>query len=333
VSRWGKDIDDLARAVAQLLVVAPAQPTPLADPDTAAAARNAVLAEVRTLIGAVTHSRHRPSAVITAGELATQPVAALVAALHQLQPAPGASDSAGVVVPASSATPVERLWHDAARSCICLQSYTDALDRLPEDTGWAVLRDLVDLASAIPDLDADLAASLPTNHPALPALGEGRSHQVGRLAAREATAHVGTRVEDGKPQTVALVAFRQRPALRPPRDVHDLPAATRLLATVINHRGENITVDEVRRVVRLLHGGLDKRRRHPRAPTASASDLGGCRNGDSRRAARREELRTTLTDRTTVARTGSRLLPAPFARPPRESAVTQSLHPRRRTRR
>ena len=54
MSRWADDIDRLAGAVAQLLVVGPGQVEPLADPGAAIAARNALLAEVRALISAVT---------------------------------------------------------------------------------------------------------------------------------------------------------------------------------------------------------------------------------------------------------------------------------------
>lgn len=50
---WAQHIDDLAAAAAALLVEGPARPQALVDPRAALAARDAVLVELRALVGAV----------------------------------------------------------------------------------------------------------------------------------------------------------------------------------------------------------------------------------------------------------------------------------------
>jgi hypothetical protein len=53
VSGWAQHIDDLASSAAALLVEGPARPQPLVDARAALAARDAVLLELRALVGAV----------------------------------------------------------------------------------------------------------------------------------------------------------------------------------------------------------------------------------------------------------------------------------------
>jgi hypothetical protein len=69
----GTSVDDLAAAVSQLLVVSPRQVEPLVDPAVALGSRNAVSAEVRTLIGAVTETPLRPARDVTAQDMADHP--------------------------------------------------------------------------------------------------------------------------------------------------------------------------------------------------------------------------------------------------------------------
>lgn len=257
MSGWGSDLDDLARAVAQLLVDGPAQRTALAEPGLVMAARNAVVSQTRVLIAAANQTRHPRLTPITARDLAVQPVTALVGALAQLPPAEGAAASAGVVSPLRAATPVDCGWYDAVRACICLESYVDALGRLPEECRWAVLRDLTDIAAALPELDADLAASLPPDHPALRQLSRGPQHDVLRLAARVASAHLDSRHAEVLPRSPVSVGLRHAPELRCPTGVRDLPAATQGLAAAVRQRGPSIAIDEIRSVVRMLRGGLE----------------------------------------------------------------------------
>ena len=53
MSGWAQHIDDLAAAAAALLVEGSARPQPLVDVQAALAARDAVLLELRALVGAV----------------------------------------------------------------------------------------------------------------------------------------------------------------------------------------------------------------------------------------------------------------------------------------
>lgn len=53
MSTWARHLDDLAAATAHLLIDGAVQPQPLADPNAAMAARDAVLVELRQLIGSV----------------------------------------------------------------------------------------------------------------------------------------------------------------------------------------------------------------------------------------------------------------------------------------
>lgn len=53
MSTWARHLDDLAAATAQLLIDGSVQPQPLVDPNAAMAARDAVLVELRQLIGSI----------------------------------------------------------------------------------------------------------------------------------------------------------------------------------------------------------------------------------------------------------------------------------------
>jgi len=53
VRAWGQQIDDLAAATAQLLAIGVVQAPQLEDAHTAMAARDAVVTELRALVGAV----------------------------------------------------------------------------------------------------------------------------------------------------------------------------------------------------------------------------------------------------------------------------------------
>ena len=56
--------------------------------------------------------------------------------------------------------PYEQRWRDAARASLGLEGWVEPLRLLPDRTSWWVLRDLADLAAAIPALDHDLAEAI-----------------------------------------------------------------------------------------------------------------------------------------------------------------------------
>ena len=257
MSGWGTAVDDLAKAVSQLLVVGPTKVEPLADPAAVVGARNVVLAEVRILIGAVTEAPLMPAREVTARDMADHPATALVAALSQLPAANGATPSPAATPLHSAATPIERLWRDAARACIALEAYSGAMRRLPDDVAWKVVRDLSDVATALSHLDGDLVEMLPSGHPASATLGDGGMHGVLRVAAVEAQVRIDHHLAGAAP-----VDPEPRPGIggtrvAPAAGVRDLAGVTRQLAAVVAHRSSDLSIDEVRAVARLLHGGLD----------------------------------------------------------------------------
>jgi hypothetical protein len=257
MSGWGNAIDDLAGVVSQLLVVGPKHVEPLIDPAVAVGARNVVLAEVRALIIGVTGTPPLPAQDVTAQDLADHPATALVAALGRLPPANGAAPSPAARPLSPAATPVERLWHDAACACLGLECYSGAMRRLPDDVAWKVVRDLSDIASAFVYLDADLAELLPAGHRASAVLADGYSHGVLRVAAVEAQTRIDQHLAGVFPRDPAHRPLGSGMRLTPPSGVSDLPAVTDEVAAGIGRRSVDLSIDEVRAVARLLHGGFD----------------------------------------------------------------------------
>jgi hypothetical protein len=257
MSGWGTALDDLARVVSHLLIVSPSQVDPLVDPAVAVGSRNVVLAEVRTLIGAVTETPLLPARDVTAQDMAYHPATALVAALGRLPPANGAAPSPATRPLRSAATPVERLWHDAACACLALEAYSGAIRRLPDDVAWKVVRDLSDIATAFAYLDADLAELLPAGHPASAVLADGNSHGVLRVAAVEAQTRIDQHLAGAAPRDPEHRTGIAGTRLTPLNGVSDLPAVTDQLAMGIARRSSDLSIDEVRGVARLLHGGFD----------------------------------------------------------------------------
>jgi hypothetical protein len=257
MSGWGNSLDDLAGVVSQLLVIGPKQVEPLIDPAVAVGARNVVLAEVRTLVVGVTETPPLPAQDVTAQDMAGYPATALVAALGRLPPANGAAPSPAARPLSSAATPVERLWHDAACACVALEAYSGAMCRLPDDVAWKVVRDLSDIAAAFAYLDADLADLLPAGHPASAVLADRNSHGVLRVAAVEAQSRIDKHLADALPRDPRHRPLGGGMRLTIPTGVNDLPAVTDQLAAGIARRSSDVSIDEVRAVARLLHGGFD----------------------------------------------------------------------------
>ncbi|MGH8774413.1 MAG: hypothetical protein ACRDWI_04320 [Jiangellaceae bacterium] len=272
MSGWGTAVDDLAKAVSQLLVVGPTQVERLADPAAVVGARNVVLAEARALIGAVTETPLRPARDVTAQEMADHPATALVAALGRLPAANGATPSPAATPLHSAATPVERLWHDAARACIALEAYSGAMGRLPDDVAWKVVRDLSDIAAALSYLDGDLAELLPSDHPASAMLAEGGGQGVLRVAAVEAQARIDHHLAGAMPPDPEHRRGIGGTRLPAPNGVHELAAVTRHLAAVMAHRSSDLSIDEVKAVARLLHGGFDNVAAILERPPAASDD-------------------------------------------------------------
>lgn len=194
---WSRHIDELAAAATTLLIHGPAPRPALDDAHSAVAARDTVVQQLRTLVGAVgdvaQFSEVRP---LTLADVVHRPAHALHHTLSGLPRALpfGTAELAGEQLHRLS--PYEQAWHSAARATVGLEVYLDALGRLPDVAAWRVLRDLTDVAAALPYLDHDLSEAL------LPALPAGRDLEVpyrmlthpGHDALRVVSAEIRSRV-------------------------------------------------------------------------------------------------------------------------------------------
>lgn len=159
---WGQQIDDLAAATAQLLATGVVQAPQLEDAHTAMAARDAVVTELRTLVGAVAHVAQlgevREVAMFNVTHRSAQ-------ALHQaLSELPRLVEfGAGREISHTqdqTLSGYEQAWRAAHRASVGMEAYVDTLGQLPDQHAWDVLRDLADVAAAVPYLDHDLAEAI-----------------------------------------------------------------------------------------------------------------------------------------------------------------------------
>ncbi len=161
VSRWSQNIDDLAGAVADLLTDTSRRTTPLTDAAGTLACRDAVVAGLRQLAGAVADmppaAQARPLEMF---DVTNRPAQALQQALSELPRASEIGAANASTYFEKGLPPYEQRWRDAARAAVGLETFVEALDRVPDHDCWSVLRDLADLAAAIPALDHDLSEAL-----------------------------------------------------------------------------------------------------------------------------------------------------------------------------
>jgi len=151
---------------------------------------------------------------------------------------------------ARKAAPVAARWQEAARSGALLERHRGSLHPT-EVLGTAAA--LAELAAALPALDSDLTAALPTLIARLdPALTAREHHDVTAAAGRLRT--VSATLTAGHPEGVD-VPLPSVPRVRALRSVQDAPNATRHLAVLLQRRGEDLTLLEVRAAVRVLSAG------------------------------------------------------------------------------
>jgi hypothetical protein len=285
VSAWGRHLDDLAGAVTQLLHDGAAHPAALINPMSTLAARDAVVVQLRELVGAVADVP-TVAAVreLTLHDAVHRPSQSLHQALSEL---PRAISFGEVELPAGPderLTDFERTWQQAARSTLALEAYVDALGHLPDHVAWDVLRDLTDLAAALPYLDHDLSEAV------LPLLKQGHdlgvpyvmlthpAHAFLRTVSTELRARVPAAepASRGRPQLPvseksaahqgALAAGRASPRARrggaasPPVE-HRPGGAGELAEAMIRYGhavsscGSNLAVADLRAATRLLEFG------------------------------------------------------------------------------
>lgn len=277
---WAQHIDDLAAAAAALLVEGSARPQPLVDPRAALAARDAVLVELRALVGAVSDVPPMGKVrELTVFDLVHRSGQALHQALSELPRAvrfgsvePGASDHRKL--PA-----YEQFWRRAAHATIGLEGYVDALNRLPDHHAWNVLRDLADVAAASPistticprpcvrilTAGEDLNASyVQLTHP---------GHDALRLAAGEVCA----RVAPTEPSAVGSRASVEVVGKQFQISAGRVGEAMTRYAHAVSARGATLSVPDLRSVTRVLESGCAAATQilERRAPVVTgASDAG-----------------------------------------------------------
>jgi hypothetical protein len=283
VTGWGRHIDDMAAAFTHLLIEGAGSSAVLVDAAATLAARDTVVADLRALVGAVADVAHfaevRP---LTLADVVHRPAQSLHQALSAL-PRTIAFGEVQIDPGTGAGAPYEQAWRRAAHAGVSLEAYQTALGQLPDRTAWLVLRDLTDLAAALPVLDRDLSERL------LPQL-RGRPHltEAHRLltasdhdSLRLVTTEIRTRVPAAEPSASTTVSpppaaamaartSRARPlAAGQPRQATtararssgayatpgELSAATRAYCHSVSARGAHLSVPDLRAVSRLLEMG------------------------------------------------------------------------------
>jgi len=289
VSTWARHLDDLAAATAQLLVQGALQPQALVDPNAAMAARDAVLVQMRQLIGSIGDApRFATVRELTLHDVVHRPAQALHQTLSELPRAVPFGTAELGAAEDKTLTAYERAWQQAARATIGLEAYVDVLRELPDSHAWLALRDLTDVAAALPYLDHDLSeAVLPRlklgqdwalpyrmlTHPGHDALRVVAGEVCARVAAAEpptSGAHSPVRgpqpVHPSSSQVSGQAAVtgplgalaRQNPSGRVadgPHAVRDLAEAMARYTHAVSARGANLSVADVKGVRRLLEYG------------------------------------------------------------------------------
>lgn len=158
---WGHHVDDLAAATASLLQANIVRTGPMTDVRGALASRDAVVAGLRALVGSVSGvPRVTEATPMTVFDVIHRPGQALHQALAELPRASGFGDTAPEFYVEKHLPGYEQFWRDAARACVGLEGYVDALGRVSDRHSWSVLRDLADIAAALPALDHGLSESI-----------------------------------------------------------------------------------------------------------------------------------------------------------------------------
>ena len=286
---WGQHLDNLADVTARLLAHGLVRTDPLVDPQAAMAARDAVVGQLRALVGLVADiSSSGQVRDLTLHDITRRPAQALHQALSELPRAVEFGAGGQLSDPAErTATEYERLWQSARRATVGLEGYTQQLAQAPDIHGWDIMRDLTDLAAAVPYLDQDLSEAILHRSKAgedLTASYRMLTHE-GHDALRVITGEIRSRVPADEPQARAVSspapttttmktagderrsvratgevaprppgAGRLRPAQQP-QDAGDLAETITRLTYAIGSRGANVSLPEVKAVARLLQDG------------------------------------------------------------------------------
>jgi hypothetical protein len=256
VTGWAQHMDDLAAATAALLQAGPVRTEPLVELPATMACRDAVVGQLRELVGSVSQApRFAPVGELTVFDILHRPGQALHQALSGLPRAVpfGTAEQSGKIDTTLPA--YEQLWRRAARATIGLEGYLGAVAQLPDHHAWAALRDLADLAAALPALDHGLSEAL------LPGLKAGEDLAVpyqllthpGHDAVRLAAGEIRSRVPAYEHYTTST----PREALlgADPAGAADLSTAMGRYVHAVSACGGDLSVADMRAVTRLLEFG------------------------------------------------------------------------------
>ncbi len=252
MTRWVQNIDDLAGAVAGLLTDTSVRTGPLTDTAAVLACRDAVVVQLRQLVGSVAGvppvELARPLQMC---DITNRPAQALQQALAELPRASlfGATDASTYLE--TGLPPYEQRWRDAARAAIGLEIFVEVLGWVPDQYSWPVLRDLADLAAAIPALDHDLSEAL------LPSLKAGSDLAVpyamlthpAHDAVRVCTVEIRSRVPAAPPSTTPP------PSIPTVLGTGELDKAMDRYVRTVLDRGAELAIGDMRAVTRLLQVG------------------------------------------------------------------------------
>ncbi len=273
VSGWAQHIDDLAGAVADLLTDTSVRTSPLTDAAPTLACRDTVVIQLRQLVGAVADmppvAQARP---LTMFDVTNRPAQALQQALSELPRASqfGATDASTYLK--KGLPPYEQRWRDAARAALALEGYVEALGRVPNQHSWWVMRDLADLAAAVPALDHGLSEAI------LPWLKGGQDLAVpyamlthpAHDAVRVCSTELRSRVPAFPPSTTLAPAV---PAVLGAAELDK--AMDRYVRSVLD-RAPELSIGDLRAVTRLLqfggtHAAVTLERAQPAVPGADVA--------------------------------------------------------------
>jgi hypothetical protein len=279
-------MDELADAITALLVLGGTPRQPLAQPHSALVARDTVVQQLRTLIGAVGEvPRFNEVRALTLTEVVDRPAQALHTALSELPRALPFGSAELVFGDRPGLSPYEQTWQRAAGASLGLELYVDVLQHLPDSTAWHVLRDLTDAAAALPYLDHDLSEALLLSRTSDAQIQEAYRQLIhpGHHAVRIVTADVRARVPappnrsdtaDHRLTTTAAPPDRAAPAaagarwpvatgaaqqggLVQPGSLAAAAVAEQMTrcAHAVSARGRNVSIVDVKAVRRLLELG------------------------------------------------------------------------------
>lgn len=264
---YGQAFTELSGVMVALLAAGPPAGArlPERDVDGVLDARDTLVAELRQLVRQLLLAGPASRVDLTLRHIATDPAHVMHDALCDLAGARsgGGPDSGQALAEAArdsgGRAGLAGRWLAAARCAVQLERYHDRLAELPAPAAWTALRDVTELAAAVPYLDADLAAALPggSRH-SLTALQAPVPHALLRLSSeqlRRQLTGLPAAPYDGHLDTAPT-----RPVVL--RTAQDLPVGMRRLTAVLRELGPDLAAVDARTVVRLLAAGVEQVRRH-----------------------------------------------------------------------